>query len=800
MKNIYSTQSIFCMKHIWKVLLLVVLLYPKMQAEAQIKPLANGLPDIAILSCTNGNGVYVLTSKSTISIGAMTNTDTIKAFHWDGNSWTKLFSFFLRNRIDSVKRNQIYAMQFYNNELFLAGRFDSISNVPGFNNLMKWDGHGLISLGNAVTAQQVISGMIVYKNELIIAGNNYFGNNPFVYSWNGTRIMDLDSVTDGYEKLWFGHHLFIIGEQLYSDLRLNEVGKPLPIALSLWNGNYWEPIFQPIDTIGNPLLMNNDDILVITIRGVERWQSGSWHVVAPGLDKVINVTQVKQLISLKNTIWVLAQKTNFEDTTITTILVKWDGENWGKVMEDTGPIFNKEYNFLKSEEALYLYGWFKDFSGIELNNIGKISELAKFSGNVFYDMNSNCIKNAGDFSDNRTFISITPGALSTVSTDEDGDYFFYADSGTYNIKTIPPKYWKQTCTTNAITVHAIIDSVYKNNFPISPKYKVQDIRVTLVGSTGWRARQGFTEDYTLCYENTGTTTASGNISLLLDSSFTNFTSSPTALNYSFPVAEWKFDSLKIGEKRCITFKARLDSLAIDDSIKLVAAFDGGDGWIDSSFNDNIDTLKQRIVSSFDPNDKTSYPEGNITKNTKELRYQIRFQNTGTDTAYRVTIIDTVDTNLPLTKVMMNRIMLPDSNVNEPLSHGFINYTAQIKPGLAIGTEIKNTAYIYFDYQKPVITNTARSKMVEESVSIREQKTQSISSELHIWPNPASTYLNIKNDSKMAKNIQLVNILGQLVKTVKIQPLELLNLPVNDLKSGMYFIRSNGENTQKLIIE
>ena len=50
-------------------------------------------------------------------------------------------------------------------------------------------------------------------------------------------------------------------------------------------------------------------------------------------------------------------------------------------------------------------------------------------------------------------------------------------------------------------------------------------------------------------------------------------------------------------------------------------------------------------------------------------------------------------------------MLPDSNVNEPASHGFIKYSIKKYNTVGIGSVIKNTAYIYFDFNAPVVTNT-----------------------------------------------------------------------------------------------
>jgi hypothetical protein len=54
------------------------------------------------------------------------------------------------------------------------------------------------------------------------------------------------------------------------------------------------------------------------------------------------------------------------------------------------------------------------------------------------------------------------------------------------------------------------------------------------------------------------------------------------------------------------------------------------------------------------------------------------------------------------------IMLPDSNVNKTASNGFVSF--KIKPinSLVVGSIIPNNAAIYFDYNKPIITNTANT--------------------------------------------------------------------------------------------
>ncbi|MBL4755903.1 MAG: T9SS type A sorting domain-containing protein [Flavobacteriales bacterium] len=136
-----------------------------------------------------------------------------------------------------------------------------------------------------------------------------------------------------------------------------------------------------------------------------------------------------------------------------------------------------------------------------------------------------------------------------------------------------------------------------------------------------------------------------------------------------------------------------------------------------------------VRGSYDPNDKTGYPYGvtdsnNISPN-QQLQYLIRFQNTGTDTAFKVVVRDTLDTNLNMFSVIsgaashnyeftmygprvlqwtFDNILLPDSNTNESESHGFLTFTVDQVPNLSNGVQIRNSADIYFDFNAPVITN------------------------------------------------------------------------------------------------
>ena len=79
---------------------------------------------------------------------------------------------------------------------------------------------------------------------------------------------------------------------------------------------------------------------------------------------------------------------------------------------------------------------------------------------------------------------------------------------------------------------------------------------------------------------------------------------------------------------------------------------------------------------------------------------------------------TVDNGVNLTW-RFNNIQLPDSNRNEPASHGYIGYRIKPKSDVAAGETIHNTASIYFDYNLPVLTNDATTK-VQANISVLPQ--------------------------------------------------------------------------------
>jgi len=76
-------------------------------------------------------------------------------------------------------------------------------------------------------------------------------------------------------------------------------------------------------------------------------------------------------------------------------------------------------------------------------------------------------------------------------------------------------------------------------------------------------------------------------------------------------------------------------------------------------------------------------------------------------------------------------------------------------------------------------------------------------EIAIYPNPASDIFTLNTGNLFAERIEILDMVGKMVKTIEpASAIQNLAVPVNELESGMYFIRietSGGIITKKLSV-
>ncbi len=220
------------------------------------------------------------------------------------------------------------------------------------------------------------------------------------------------------------------------------------------------------------------------------------------------------------------------------------------------------------------------------------------------------------------------------------------------------------------------------------------------------------------------------------------------------------------------------------------------------------------TGSYDPNDKQGFPFGSGTDHDirpgQDIDYLIRFQNTGTDTAFTVRIRDTLSALLdpasirpgasshPYTWELTGEgiisftfpnILLPDSNINVAASQGFVQFNIKQRPNIPLGSVIENQAAIYFDFNEPVMTNTTWHTVREMAaiISSLQNPSSKATQRLDIWPNPCheSTHIRYTPTSGSPQHhLKIYDMLGNLVLQKSVNKPD-IELQTNKLIPGLY---------------
>jgi uncharacterized repeat protein (TIGR01451 family) len=351
-------------------------------------------------------------------------------------------------------------------------------------------------------------------------------------------------------------------------------------------------------------------------------------------------------------------------------------------------------------------------------------------GLVYFDANKNGIRDATEnfFADAQFSIS-KAGTDTVFIQSRNGNFVIDVDSGSYiaSVKPGLPYYTvvPQTRTTSHVS--------YFNNdtlsFALQRVNGKRDLAVSLVPISV--ARPGFTAQYKIVYTNQGTDTISnGTIEFIKNGKLSFVSAAPATTTVNGDTLRWNFSNLKPLDTASIAIDLKVTpppAVNNGNTLRFVAAIFPLN--TDLTPNDNAMVLLQRVVGSYDPNDKTESHAGRLkvlqVQQGDNLQYTIRFQNTGTDTAFNVFIKDTLSNNVDWNTLKVvtashnyqlniqdgnkctwafNNINLADSNTNERLSHGYVVYSVKAKKSLIAGNVINNTAHIYFDYNLPVQTN------------------------------------------------------------------------------------------------
>jgi len=436
-------------------------------------------------------------------------------------------------------------------------------------------------------------------------------------------------------------------------------------------------------------------------------------------------------------------------------------------------------------------------------------------GFTYKDNNSSCTKDAGDgklknipielYDNSNNFIAKTFTALNGV-------YNFPEPAGTYTVTidtlAVP---FMSTCTypgLDSVVTTTLLDTNINFSLACKPGF---DIGIQSVSTFGALIFPGMNHelntiagDMTHWYNLNCAAGISGQVEITVTGNVNYVGPAPGALIpsvsgnvYTFNIADF---ALVNNETDFNLIFQTITTAQAGDMICATVSVTPTSG--DNDTLNNTFSYCYYVVNSHDPNTKEVYPINVSNGYMDWFTYTIHFQNTGNAPAMNIRITDTLDANLDMSTfqeinyshnntallsgnvltVNFPNINLSDSATNAAASMGFVQYRVKPKANVLIDTKIYNRAYIYFDYNEPIVTNNVVSTYLDfiptsENEMIKEK-------EFHVFPNPSSDFINIDYEVEKAEvQIEIIDITGRKILSTYQRQINISKLP-----QGLYLLK------------
>jgi len=224
---------------------------------------------------------------------------------FNGTTWIPVNDFPLFTTLPNTV-NFVNDVEIYKNEIYVCGNFDNYP-LNTILDITKWDGNTWTNVGNGIQgAFAELSNMLVYKNELIVAGRfskTDSPNNPGenIGKWDGSQWTELGSGTD--EAIW---DIKVHKDTLYASGVFKHAGGIPADGIARWDGANWCGYGTVFDNVVSTLDFYHDTLYIgggfWTINGdsipyFAKWTGGNF-VAACGTDGITPIENLQKLITI----------------------------------------------------------------------------------------------------------------------------------------------------------------------------------------------------------------------------------------------------------------------------------------------------------------------------------------------------------------------------------------------------------------------------------------------------------------------------------------------------------------------
>ena len=443
-----------------------------------------------------------------------------------------------------------------------------------------------------------------------------------------------------------------------------------------------------------------------------------------------------------------------------------------------------------------------------------------FSVNFYYDANGDCVKDSTDpfiYYPITTEVDSNGIAVDTISTTSGFDYTAYGNPGdVYSFKILSgPTGMVPFCPSSGTINDTLQDEMFNTNTKYigysCTSVTSYDLEINTGLITGRHTASG-----TIIVNNNYCTPENPVVTMDFSPQYVFGSSTPAPSSVVGNTVTWDLSTLTAYESpQNIQFTLNvptpdITSTWLTPGDTLHFNFNVAPTTGDVNPVNNYCIVVNTVTGSWDPNEMAVTPSGYIYSGT-QLQYTIQFENTGNDTAFNISVYDTLSDYVDVQSLrmiaasaVMNTIPFkynghnivkfdfPNINLLDSAYHnqcnGMLTFNINTLSGLPNGTSIFNHAGIFFDDNAVVMTDT-----VEDIIGIPTGiAAVNNASKVIIYPNPANDQLTISIDNATYSSASITNVFGQQLLSQAINSAQTL-VNVKALPAGMYYITLRGDS-------
>lgn len=795
-------------------LLFAMLVLSASAVNAQVlEPLGNGLPSRVVAAWGAGNEYLALFEE----VSTPDTTDYTVA-RWNGAYWSYYPGLIKPAAVRAVDGHYVYnSIILYRDTMYVGAyitgaRQDADEEVS---HLYKWNGSSWVSDRSVIRSKNDgIVAMTVFDGKLIAAGkfqntiNGLLADNIAAYDgntgkWDFLGLNNAEQGTDGTIRC-----LQVVGNRLYigGDFQYFAGALTGNIAYYTASNGGWGGVGSPFGGYVEALASYNGKLAALGKNSYGQTEirefDGNWG--RPLAMDTFTLAEAHTIAGSGNNLLIGGR---FEVNGNGTSILRVDA---GKLYP-TGNRISGNFRLGQRGTGAFIWGDFTE-QNTGLRRISRIESAAgDMVGVLYFDKDQNCRFDVTDEALRMVTVKFTKmgsGKAWFATTDSNGRFAAALPQGDYSIQAFTGRHWLNPCPGNyaSSVTNGQYSFVSLGQF-IQPG--ISDLEISGAALMPSQVKPGDKIRVAVTVKNTGSNSVNGpTLHLNHDARLKDFESDPSPDNYESGEATWSLTSFPPRTVRTIMvmFTVPEDATAAEKflcRLRTGSLFTASDAYM----ADNFDTIALNTRSNGNSAVIKRHVNGDdVDYRVNYLEYHVDFTNTGQTFVKRLVMLDTVDANIPMKRVVITNLYPTDATVrtekgnilvvefpnanlatlesNPAYSSGFITYRIELSSPLRPEHYVYNRATGDFDSRWMASSNMVAVMARNPFASVNSVKTEFGA----LMPNPASDAATCIFNRPVNGMVRVTDFSGK----------ELLQLPVNGdqclldlkgLKSGLYLVHT-----------